>query len=333
MPFLRSLVVMAGMPVSAPAVGQTAVVLGVEVSGRQPSAVTTRVSSTRTPPWVGQVHTRLDGDDDAGGERSIGGGRHPRGLVDLEAHAVAGAVQEGVAPAGVVDDVAAGRVDRRRRPRPAPTASTPACWAAVTTSSMRAWVGDGLAHHDGAGHVRAVAVDQRAEVEHHEVALDDAPGRRAVVGLGPVRPGGHDRLERVAPGARAGGSRSRARGRTPARSARSSQPRRARWPAPGRRWRRPPRCGPPRRRPSPGAGRRPARRWPPARRPGTTSRRRSAAGPRSRRRPRAPSAADPGRPTAAADHLALARRRRPRCGRRPRRRPAARRPAGRSGRR
>ena len=65
MPFFRSLVVMAGMRGSAPAVVQTAVVLGVRVSGRQPSAVTTTVSSTRTPPWLGQVHTRLDGDDDA----------------------------------------------------------------------------------------------------------------------------------------------------------------------------------------------------------------------------------------------------------------------------
>ncbi len=53
MPFLRSLVVMAGMVMDLLR-GQTAVVLGASVSGRLPSAVTTRVSSTRTPPWSGR---------------------------------------------------------------------------------------------------------------------------------------------------------------------------------------------------------------------------------------------------------------------------------------
>ena len=41
-----------------------------------------------------QVHTRLDGDHRAGGERSIGARCDPRCLVNVEAHAVPGAIGE-----------------------------------------------------------------------------------------------------------------------------------------------------------------------------------------------------------------------------------------------
>ena len=153
MPFFRSLVVMVGIG---------AVLQGrVDAVGRRAGrAATARRSDRRQLGGVGErsatvggdddgvldahaavlgeVDAGLDGDDVAGGERSIAGRGHPGPLVDLEADAVAGGVQEGVAPAGVVDDRAAGRVDRRRPRRPAATASTPACWAASTTSTCAA---------------------------------------------------------------------------------------------------------------------------------------------------------------------------------------------------
>ena len=73
---------------------------------------------------------------------------------------MAGAVHEPLAPPGVGDDLPAGLVDRRRRPRPARTAATPAAWLAATTSTMRASSAVGqLADPDRPGHVGAVAVD------------------------------------------------------------------------------------------------------------------------------------------------------------------------------
>ena len=62
---------------------------------------------------TGEVHAGLDGHDVAGRQGTTRGRGDPRGLVDLEADAVPGAVHERVAPAGVVDDVAARLVDRR----------------------------------------------------------------------------------------------------------------------------------------------------------------------------------------------------------------------------
>ena len=220
---------------------------------------------------LGEIHTGLDGDDVTGCERSSRRPRDPRVLVDLEADAVAGAVGERVGPTGLADD------DRQASSTalvsvPAATAATPAACAAVTTSSIRRCVAEGSPMQNGAGHVGAVAVDQRAEVDDHEVALLDPAVRAggAVVGLGAVRPGGDDRLERRCPRRRGAGSRCRARARSRSRSdartagaACSGAPR---W----RSWRRP-RCGRPRRRPSPGAApRRPVGR-PPARVAGGTT--------------------------------------------------------------
>ena len=78
-----------------------------------------------------EVHARLDGDDLTGGERSIAGGGHPRALVDLEAHAVARGVQEGVTPAGGLDDLATGGVDRLD-----PTTSSIRCCAGSGEPTM-----------------------------------------------------------------------------------------------------------------------------------------------------------------------------------------------------
>src|SRR3546814_4506199 len=63
------------------------------------------------PADAGEVHAGLDGDDVAVGQASSGGAADPRRLVDVEADAVAGPVQEGVGPAGFGDDRTAGPVD------------------------------------------------------------------------------------------------------------------------------------------------------------------------------------------------------------------------------
>ena len=61
----------------------------------------------RTPkPAVGQVDAGLDRDDHAGLQRPVG-----RDVVHLEAHRMAGAVDEGVSVAGLLDDRPGGRVD------------------------------------------------------------------------------------------------------------------------------------------------------------------------------------------------------------------------------
>ena len=134
----------------------------------------------------GEVDAGLDGDDDAGREDSSAQLAHRGRLVDVEAHAVAGAVLEALGPAGVGDDPAADVVDllgrdpgraRRRRRR---------AWDSPTTSKTRASSPVGLgADAEGPGHVRAVAVEGGAEVDHHRVAGVDAPRRRGGGGAWP----------------------------------------------------------------------------------------------------------------------------------------------------
>ncbi len=89
---------------------------------------------------------------------------------------MAGAVHERVAPARVGDDVATGPRRRRGRRRRRRTAATPARCAAPTTSSIALLRRRRLTDDDRAGHVGAVAVDERAEVDDDEVAVGDAPG-------------------------------------------------------------------------------------------------------------------------------------------------------------
>src|SRR6202050_2109901 len=59
----------------------------------------------------GNIDTGLDGDDEAGGEDSSAELGDGRGLVDIEADAVAPAVLEALGPAGVGDDPTADVVD------------------------------------------------------------------------------------------------------------------------------------------------------------------------------------------------------------------------------
>ena len=94
MPFFRSLVVMAMY-------AQISVLRMRGSAGRQPSAVTTTVSSMRTPPCSGRYTPGSTVTTWPAASVAADGPGHPRVLVDLEADAVAGAVREGVAPAGL----------------------------------------------------------------------------------------------------------------------------------------------------------------------------------------------------------------------------------------
>ena len=88
-------------------------------------------------------------------------------------------------PAGLGDQVAAGRVDGVGGDA-GPDGRTPAAWAAVTTSSSRRCVGARLPDDERAGHVGVVAVDQRAEVDDDEIALDDRGAGRGGGGAWPT---------------------------------------------------------------------------------------------------------------------------------------------------
>ena len=135
MPFLKSAVEICGMgsrPVwvgrpsarrgpAADALRRRSGSLGASVRRSHPSVGDQHGVLDADTAEIGEVHPGLDGHHVTGDEGSSRAGRHPRLLVDVEADPVAGGVQERVAPAGVVDHRAAGRVDLRgRRPRPPP---------------------------------------------------------------------------------------------------------------------------------------------------------------------------------------------------------------------
>src|SRR5579872_3497369 len=63
------------------------------------------------PAVPGNIDTRLDGDDESGGENSSAQLVHRWGFVDIEPDTVTRAVLETVGPAGVGDDLAADVVD------------------------------------------------------------------------------------------------------------------------------------------------------------------------------------------------------------------------------
>ena len=109
-----------------------------------------------------------------------------------------GAVHEGVAPAGLGDDLPAGRVDvLGARPRPdrghAGGLRGP---DDLDHPGLGVVERLGPADRDRAGHVGVVAVDERAEVDDDEVAALDARGPTGVwCGPGAVGAGRDDRLE------------------------------------------------------------------------------------------------------------------------------------------
>ena len=101
------------------------------VSITGPSSVTSTMSSMRTPPMPGQVHARLDGDRVAHLQQVVVAAPHPRLLVDLEADAVAGAVEELVLVAVAPQHLADRLVDAPQA-TPGATASIPACCDSAT---------------------------------------------------------------------------------------------------------------------------------------------------------------------------------------------------------
>ena len=118
-------------------------------------------------------------------------------LVALEADAVAGAMDEVLAEAGVGDHLAAGRIDvLGGHARLAPHRSR-SCWAAAEHVVQAAeLVGRALivvaGHPERARDVRAVALEPAADVEHDRLAGLDHPLARLVVRRGRVGTAGHD---------------------------------------------------------------------------------------------------------------------------------------------
>src|SRR3954453_16830918 len=106
MPFLRSLVEMA-MSSRDLSEGACSAQDGILRGERQGSAAVVGHDDGVLDPHatvLGKVHARLDGHDLTDAQRRLGGARDPGCLVDLEADAVAGAVNERVAPPRRLDD-------------------------------------------------------------------------------------------------------------------------------------------------------------------------------------------------------------------------------------
>ena len=212
---------------------------------------TTRVLDADTAD-AGQVHARLDGDDGAGGERSaLGAASDSRGSSWISSPT----------PWPVPWEKAS-RPARRRRSTSRQAASTARHVAARPHRGdagglgrgddveQPLLVGVGIAEADRAGHVGAVAVDLGAEVEDDEVALDDgAPTTGRWWGLAPFGPEATivSKLGPLAPSRRISVSSSRPNSASvgPSRSRRAEPVEGGAW-----RWRRPPRSGRSRRRPS-----------------------------------------------------------------------------------
>ena len=255
MPFFRSLVEMAAIA-RAPRVQD----FGARVQGAAPVGGDDDGVLDADAAVPGEVHAGLDGDDVAGGERSSRRSRATRGASWISRPTPWPVPCTNASPQpAVVDDVAARRVDVRARRRPAAHRGTPGRLALEHDVEHPALASaPGSPTHDRAGHVGAVAVDEAPKSMHHELArarCGAIAGRWW--GLAPFGPDADDRLEAGAVGAPAGASRCRARARTPPRWARRpAGARRAASASSAMRAARP-RCGRPRRRPSPGAAPRP----------------------------------------------------------------------------
>ena len=143
---------------------------------------------------------------------------------------MAGPVLEALGPAGRGDDVPADLVDVAGR-HPGRHRGHPGRLGLGHHVEHRGQLaGRRPAHAEGPGHVRAVAVEGGAEVDHHRVARRGCAGRPGRAwGLAEFSPDGHDGLEGPVLGAAARAWRGRARRRTPPRSASRRRP--APWPA------------------------------------------------------------------------------------------------------
>ena len=190
----------------------------------------------------GKVHARLDGKHISGLEHRGRARGHPGQLVDVQSDTVARAVHEGVAHAGLVYDRPAGSVDLPRLDARAHRADAGRL-AAVDDIEHGRGLTARIAQDERAGHVAAIAVHNRPDVDDHEIAGLYPPVGGGGMGEGAVGTRSNDRV--------VGGARraSRADGvveshlegatrwRLVAASARPT-------PGPGPRCMRRPRCGP-----------------------------------------------------------------------------------------
>src|SRR5512146_3439966 len=144
---------------------------------------------------IGQVNTRLDGDRNPIGQSTRSPVPQQRRLMDLQAHPVPETVLEMPGMPGRLDDLPGRRVDRPRLD------SVGQCRDAGPLRRRHQVVDDALPVRDRAdrhrpGHVRALALVQRAEVHRHQIAALQRPPAWRAVRYGAVRPARHDRVER-----------------------------------------------------------------------------------------------------------------------------------------
>src|SRR6185312_9256409 len=138
-----------------------------------------------------QVDPGLDREAHAGLDRTGLALDHVRRLVDREADAVAGAVDEPLAVPGAGDHAAGGAVDVLAGGAGADRVERGLLGEADDVVHLRLLLG-WLADVDGAGRVRPVAVLRAAEVQDDHVALLDDAVALLVVGVRAVRAGGDD---------------------------------------------------------------------------------------------------------------------------------------------
>src|ERR1700677_2630220 len=143
----------------------------------------------------GNIDTGLNGDDEAGGEDSSAQLTDRRGLVDIEADPVPGAVLKALRPTGIGDDPPADVVDlfgRDAGPHRGGAGGLGGLDDGEDAGPLPFRLG---VDTEGPRHVGAVALEGGPEVDHHGVSPVDAPGTRVVVRLRRVLAGGDDRLE------------------------------------------------------------------------------------------------------------------------------------------
>src|ERR1700727_2793055 len=116
------------------------------------------------PAVPGNIDTGLDGDDEAGGEDSSAQLADRRGLMDIEADAVAGGVLEALGPTGLGDDASADVVGlpwRDARPHRGGAGGLGRLHDVEDARQLALGV---AVHAEGAGHVGAVPLEGGAEV-------------------------------------------------------------------------------------------------------------------------------------------------------------------------
>lgn len=148
---------------------------------------------------AGHIDAGLHGDDVAGGQDLIGPAGNAGLLMDIDAHAMAGAVAEALAVAGLGDDIAGDFVDLRRGHTGRDGRLGRLLGAQHDIIDLAHLVA-GLTHRHGAGHIGVVAVLAGAEIDGDHVPFLDLPIAGHRMGQGAVFAGGHDGIEGQAVG-------------------------------------------------------------------------------------------------------------------------------------